>query len=242
LKTNYARLVALLLGSPFLLAAMVTPAGAQFGMDIVYDPSAYGQLITQVSYQVQQLDELIQQVQQGQTMLQSLGTDITPGLANLIQQSQSLLQSLNGISATGASLTSLLNSEYPTDFSSVTDPSQLISQMAQMQTQVRSAMENSASLQSQVAQNQPQIAAAVQSGVTASNSAVGPTAALQATNQLLAALSTQLADLQNLLISHFRAEDENNMNTQSQISAAQQQFIDAVTAPYDPTITPATNY
>ena len=153
----------LLVSTALALLLCVSPAGAQFGGSIVYDPSAVSQLITQVSYQLQMINQLAQQVQQGQNMLQSLSSNIVPGLSGMIQQSQSLVSSLNGISSTGSSLTSLLNSQYPTDFSNLSTVSAILGKIATMQTQARQATQNSMTLQGQVASNQPQIAAAMQS-------------------------------------------------------------------------------
>ena len=216
------------------------PADAQFG-DIVYDPSAVAQLTTQVSYQLQMINQLVQQVQQGQNMLQSLGSNIVPGLSGLLQQSQSLVSSLNGISNTGRSLTGMLNNQYPTDFSSLSGVSAILWKITAMQTQARQALQTSMAMQGQVASNQPQIAAAIQSATTASNAAPGTTAALQATNQMLAALSTQIADLESLLMAHARAEEEQRLNDQAALAAGDAAYAAEVAAPMDSTVTPATN-
>jgi P-type conjugative transfer protein TrbJ len=223
------------------LLLCVSPAAAQFGGSIVYDPSAVAQLTTQVSYQLQMINQLVQQVQQGQNMLASLSSNIVPGLSGMIQQSQSLVSSLNAISSTGSSLTSLLNSQYPTDFSNLSEVSAILAKIATMQAQARQATQNSMTLQGQVASNQPQIAAAMQTAATASNAAVGPTAALQATNQMLAALSTQIADLQSILIGHMRAEEEQRLSDRASLAAANAAFAAEVAGPADTTITPATN-
>jgi P-type conjugative transfer protein TrbJ len=230
-----------LLGSASVaLLLLATPASAQFG-SIVYDPSAVAQLTTQVSYQLQMINQLVQQVQQGQNMLQSLGSNIVPGLSGMIQQSQSLVSSLNGISSTGNSLTGMLNSQYPTDFSNLASVSAILGKIATMQTQARQATQNSMTLQGQVASNQPQIAAAMQSATGASNNAAGPTAALQATNQMLAALSAQIADLQSILIGHMRAEEEQRLNQQAAIDAGTAAFAADMNAPVDSSIDNRTN-
>ncbi len=232
-----------LLGSACVaLLLLAAPASAQLGFgSIVYDPSAVAQLTTQVGYQLQMINQLIQQVQQGQNMLQSLSSNIVPGLSGMIQQSQSLVSSLNGISSTGSSLTSLLGSQYPTDFSNLSTVSAILAKIATMQTQARQAMQNSMALQSQVASNQPQIAAAMGSAATASNGAAGPTAALQATNQMLTALSAQIADLQSILIGHMRAEEEQRLSDRAALAAGNAAFAAEVAGPADTTITPATN-
>ncbi len=215
-------------------AATATPSQAQFGFgSVVYDPTAVGHLITQVNNQVQMLNNMIQQVQQGTAMLNPLGSNILPGLSALTQNTQSLISNLNNIGSMGSSLTNALSSQYPTDFSNLQSVSAILAKLSAMQAQTRSAMQSSIEMQNQIAANQPQISWAMSSAVTASNAASGPTAALQATNQILATLSQQMADLQNILIAHMRAEDAERMNAQSaqtSIGAANAAFEGADTS------------
>lgn len=209
------RLLPLLLATT-LAVATTAPASAQFGFgSVVYDPTAVGQLITQVNNQIQMLNNLVTQVQQGQAMLNPLGSNIVPGLSSLMQNTQNLVNNLNNIGSTGASLTSALSAQYPTNFSNLSSVSGILATLSAMQTQTRSAMESSIAMQNQIAGNQGQISSAMGSAVQASNAASGPTAALQATNQILATLSQQISDLQSILIAHMRAEDSERMNAQS---------------------------
>lgn len=216
MKTH--RLLALVLAAA-LIVETTAPASAQFGGSIVYDPTAVGQLITQVNNQIQMLNNMVTQIQQGQAMLNPLGSNIVPGLSSLMQNTQTLVNNLNNIGNTGASLTSALSSQYPTNFSNLSSVSDILSKLSTMQTQTRSAMESSFAMQNQIASNQGQISGAMNSAVQASNAASGPTAALQATNQMLATLSQQISDLQSILIAHMRAEDSVRMNAQSVQSA-----------------------
>ena len=215
------------------MSAVPLPAAAQFGFgSVVYDPTAVGQLITQVNQQIQMLNSLVTQVQQGQAMLSPLGSNIMPGLSSLVQNTQRLMTNLDNISATGASLQNALSSQYPTDFSNIQSVSGILAKLSAMEAQTRSAMEQSVALQNQVAGNQGQISSATSAAVSASNGASGPTAALQATNQLLATLSQQIGDLQSILIAHLRAEDSEKMNSQSvqrSLSSANSAFIGTLT-------------
>jgi P-type conjugative transfer protein TrbJ len=68
------------------------------------------------------------------------------------------------------------------------------------------ALQQALQMQNQIAQGQPIVAAQVAQAVQASQGAAGQTAAVQATNQLLASVSAQLTQLQNLLITQARAE------------------------------------
>lgn len=231
-------------GSVAILLWGATPAAAQFGFGTtVYDPSAVAQLISQVSNQVQMLNQMVQQVQQGQAMLSALpGNGIISALANLSQQTLSLTNSLSNIGTTGGGLTSQLTSQYPTDFSDLQSVTAILTKLSAMQTQTRDAMQASMALQNQVAANQSQVAGNIATAVSASNGAIGPTAALQATNQLLATLSQQITDLQSILIAHMRAEDAERMNNASQ-QAAQGQAMTAFEGPdLTPSGTAITNY
>ena len=209
------KLLPILLASALCVAAAM-PASAQFGFgSVVYDPTAVGQLITQVNNQIQMLNSLVTQVQQGQAMLNPLGSNIVPGLSSLMQNTQNLVNNLNNIGNTGASLTNALSAQYPTNFSNLNSVSGILAKLSTMQTQTRSAMESSVAMQNQIAGNQGQISSAMGSAVQASNAASGPTAALQATNQILATLSQQISDLQSILIAHMRAEDSERMDSQA---------------------------
>jgi P-type conjugative transfer protein TrbJ len=212
---NRQKLFPILMASA-LCVATATPASAQFGFgSVVYDPAAVGQLLTQINNQIQMLNNMVTQLQQGQAMLNPLGSNILPGLSSLMQNTQTLVNNLNNIGTTGTSLTSALSAQYPTDFSNLSSVSALLVKLSAMQTQTRSAMESSVAMQNQIAGNQGQISGAMSSAVNASNAASGPTAALQATNQILATLSQQISDLQSILIAHMRAEESERMNSQA---------------------------
>ena len=105
---KFYKLMPILLVSA-LCTATTTPASAQFGFgSVVYDPTAVGQLITQVNNQIQMLNNMVTQLQQGQAMLNPLGSNILPGLSGLMQNTQTLVNNLNNIGTTGTSLTSAL--------------------------------------------------------------------------------------------------------------------------------------
>lgn len=221
-------------GLTVAVLAIPVPALAQFGFgSTVFDPTAVGQLITQVNQQVQMLNNLVTQVQQGQALLNPLGSDIVPGLSSLMQNTQRLMSNLNNVGMSGASLQGALGSQYPTDFSNLQNVRDILAKLSAMSAQTRSAMEQSAAIQNQVAGNQGEISSAMASAVTASNGASGPTAALQATNQILATLSQQMSDLQSILIAHMRAEDAERLNAQSaqsSLPAANSAFVGTSTA------------
>ena len=215
------------------LAVPASPAYAQFGGGIVYDPAAVGQLIQQVSNQALMLNNMVQQLQQGSNMLQGLGTNLVPGLSGMMQQTRSLVGNLQGIQQSSATLSGMLQSEFPTDYSSFPDSQSMLGTVGPMLQQVRDAQEQSMTLQNQLAANIPQYSDAIQTGVDASNNAAGPTAALQATNQILAAMSAQLSDVLSALLAHERAEEQRDMGQAASAQAAQAAWQKQNSTPVD---------
>ncbi|MGH7987291.1 MAG: hypothetical protein ACREQX_13515, partial [Candidatus Binataceae bacterium] len=115
---------------------------------------------------------------------------------------------------------SQLQSLYPMNYGTMS-LSGILSELSQMTTTTQGAYKTSMALQNQVAANQPQLSKAVQAANAASMSAAGPTAAIQASNQILGALSQQLGDLQSLLIGQQRATDQQQQQGVADDAAAQ---------------------
>lgn len=189
----------------------------------VYDNTSFIELVQQFQQGAQQLAQLQQQLTAQLSMLRALPSTIMPGLGNLVQQTQSLMQQVSMIQGMGTGLQSQLESLYPTNFSDMS-LSGILSQLSQMQTATNGAYQTSMSLQNQVASNQPQLAQAVQAANAASMSAAGPTAAIQAGNQILGGLSQQLGDMQSLLIGQQRAMDQQQLQDASDAAAGQAMF------------------
>jgi len=189
----------------------------------VHDNTSLLELVQQFKQGAQQLAQLQQQLAAQMAMLRSLPSTIMPGLGNLVQQTQSLMQQVSMIQDMGTGLQSQLESLYPTNFSNMS-LSGILSRLSQMQTATSGAYQTSMSLQNQVAANQPQLAQAVQAADAASMSAPGPTAAIQAGNQILGGLSQQLGDMQSLLIGQQRAMDQQQLQDASGAAAGQAMF------------------
>jgi type IV secretion system protein TrbJ len=190
----------------------------------VYDNTSFLELVQQFEQGAQQLAQLQQQLTAQLDMLRSLPSTIMPGLGDLVQQTQSLMQQVSMIQDMGTSLQSQLDSLYPTNYSTMS-MSGILSQLSQMTTATQGAYQTSMSLQNQVAANQPQLAEAVQAANSASMGAAGPTAAIQASNQILGALSQQLGDMQSLLVGQQRATDQQQLQDASEAAAGQETFV-----------------
>ncbi|CAN7657192.1 P-type conjugative transfer protein TrbJ [Phenylobacterium sp. LjRoot225] len=197
----------------------IPPAPAQAAM-VVYDPAAVAQAIRQVAQGLQQINNLKQQVAYQAQMLQRLGTDVTHPLSAISAQATSLMQSATGIGYSGADVAMDFQTLYPSSMGG-SSLSQILAKYANWQQNQRATMNDALRLQNQIVASQPTTAYAVNSAVSASQSAQGQTAAIQATNQLLAALSSQLQTLQTILVAQARTQETILAQQQASTAAAQ---------------------
>jgi P-type conjugative transfer protein TrbJ len=177
------------------------PARAQM---TVIDPTAIAQALKQVSQQLQQIQQLKAQLTNQAAMLQKLGTDVTGPLQSITSQATQLLQQAQGIGYNSQNLAQQYQQVYPANMQGMSF-AQISQALTSWQTNSRQTLQEAMATQNQIVQAQPATAAAVNGAVAASQGAAGQTAAIQATNQLLAALSTQLTQLQTILITQGRA-------------------------------------
>ena len=222
-----------------VLATVPVPANAQLGVSIVHDPTSFIEFaktskaaLDQIANQIEQINHLKSQLSNQALMLQSLKTDITGPIAQITGQATQLLQQAKGLGYGAQSIGEQFKSLYPTSMAGMS--------LADTQTSLQSwrntnaeSLQQALDLQNQIAQGQTTTAAQVASVVGASQSAPGQTAAIQATNQLLATVSGQLTQLQNLMITQARAEQ--TLAAQAAASqaagAADSQRFWSVTAP-----------
>jgi len=188
-----------------LVIAPVTtaPIPAQAQMTVI-DPAAITQAVKQVAQQLQQIQQLQAQLTNEAAMLQKLGTDVTNPLQTITSQATQLLQQAQGIGYNSQNVAQQYSQVYPASMQGMSFV-QIAQALANWQTSSRQTLQQAMATQNQIVQAQPATANAVRGAVAASQGAAGQTAAIQATNQLLAALSTQLTQLQNLLITEGRA-------------------------------------
>lgn len=179
------------------------PAAAQ---QIVFDPRAVAQAVQQVRQGLAQIQQLQAQVTNQMAMLQKLGTDVTQPLAQINAQATQLMQQAQAIGYNSQNIGQQFQSLYPSNLSG-SSLQQILQRYGSWQDNSRLTLQDSMRLQNQLVQAQPTTASAVTSAVAASQSASGQTAAIQATNQLLAALSGQLQGLQSILIAQARTQE-----------------------------------
>lgn len=190
----------LLAAAPLALLGLAAPARAQV---TVYDPAAVTQMLRQVSQGLQQIQALQAQLANSERMLQGLGVDVTGPLRDIAAQATGLMRQSQGLGYNAADLSREFAALYPSDLAGLS-PAALADKLAAWNQASRQTLQEAMQVQSQIVQAQGQTAGAVTGAVAASQAAAGQTAAVQATNQLLAALSVQLTQLQTLLISQAR--------------------------------------
>ncbi|WP_343699600.1 conjugal transfer protein TrbJ [Caulobacter sp.] len=187
---------------------------------IVEDPSAIAQAIKQVQQGLQQIQHLRDQVAQQARMLQSLGTDVTGPLGSIVSDATALMRQAQGLGYQAADLSRDFANLYPQDLAGLS-PQALAQRLASWGQNSRATLEQAMQVQNQIVQAQPATAQAVGAAVAASQNAAGQTAAVQATNQLLMALSTQLTQLQTLLISQARQQQTWEAERQAVVSKSE---------------------
>lgn len=202
------------LATALLLAA--PPPAAQAQMAVI-DLKAILQAEQQVSQGLTQIQRLESQLSNQAAMLQHLETDITGPIAQITGQATAILQQAQGIGYNAQNVAQQYAALYPTTMPGASLASTQASLATWRQTNTL-ALQQAMQMQNQIALGQPITSAQVSSAVTASQGAAGQTAAIQASNQLLATVSAQLTQLQNLLITQARAEQ--TLAAQAQASQA----------------------
>jgi P-type conjugative transfer protein TrbJ len=222
-------LFACALALSLVTVSLPPPAHAQMA---VIDVKSILQAEQQVANQLTQIQRLESQLTNQAQMLQHLQSDITGPIAQITGQATQILQQAQGIGYGAQNVAQQYASLYPTTMPGAS----LASTQASLATWRQNsglALQQALQMQNQIAQGQPVTAAQVAQAVQLSQGAAGQTAAVQATNQLLATVSAQLTQLQNLLITQARAEQ--TLSAQMQASqatgAADSQRFWTVTAP-----------
>lgn len=201
-------------------AGLPAPRAQARAQLIVEDPAAIAQAIKQVQQGLQQIQHLRDQVSQQAQMLQRLGVDVTGPLSQIVADAAGLMRQAQGLGYQAADLSRDFADLYPQDLTGLSAQA-LAQKLANWSQNSRLALQQALQVQNQIVQAQPSTAQAVGDAVAASQNAAGQTAALQATNQLLMALSTQLTQLQTLLISQARQQQTWEAERQALVSKSE---------------------
>ena len=193
------------------------PAAAQVA---VIDMGAIVQAEQQVSQGLTQIQRLEAQLANQAQMLQHLQTDVTGPLTQITSQATAILQQAQGLGYSGQNIAQQFQQLYPGNMSG-SSLAQTQGALVSWRQATSQTLQQAMTLQNQIVQAQATTTGAVSSAVAASQGAAGQTSAIQATNQLLAAVSAQLTQLQNLLITEARAQQTAMAQAQAAEAAGQ---------------------
>jgi P-type conjugative transfer protein TrbJ len=228
------------LSGALVVSLLVSPPLAQAQIAVI-DVKAILQAQQQVSNELTQIQRLESQLINQAAMLQKLQTDVTGPITQIASQATGILQQAQGIGYGAQNIASQYATLYPQTMSGASLASTQAS-LASWRNNNAQAIQQALAMQNLIAQGQPTTTSQVQSAVAASQGAAGQTSAIQSTNQLLATVTAQLTQLQNLLITQARAEQV--LAAQAQASqaagAADSQRYWTVTAPASRVQSPGT--
>jgi type IV secretion system protein TrbJ len=194
------------------MLAVAHPPGAHAQMAVI-DLKAIGQAeqqvqnqLTAINNQLLAIQHLESQLSNQALMLQKMETDVTGPILGIEAQATQILQNAQGIGYGAQNVAQSFSNLYPSSFPAGASLATTQQSLATWRTNNTQAIQAALQLQNQIAQGQPTTTSQVKTAVAASQGASGQTGAIQAGNQLLATVTAQLTQLQNLLITQQRAE------------------------------------
>jgi P-type conjugative transfer protein TrbJ len=203
-------------------AAFLVPTAAF--ADIVFDPTNFVEAVLEVADDVEMVDQLYQEVSNGVAMVKGWNFTQLPGLL----QNMNVWQQVFGQAGATYSSTdpgTSLNSQYPSDlthYANMAD-SDIQSLRSGWDQEQRSVLVENRTVQNETYLNLQPTAQRIQSYVEHSNSASGATSAMQAGDEEVATLISQLQTLQAQEITDARAEVERDARDQAEQAYAAQQ-------------------
>lgn len=200
------------IGLAVVTAALLSVSSTSFAQWAVFDAANYTQNLLTAARELQQIDNQIQQLQNQATMLVNQGRNLASLPYSALAQLQATLASTNqliaqaqGLSFNVAQSQATFNRLYPSSYGANTSNAQMVQDaQTRWQTSVQ-ALQTATQMQSQAAQNLLSDQSVLSNVVTQSQGAVGSLQASQATNQLLALISRQAIQAQQLAVSQSRA-------------------------------------
>ncbi|VVE82960.1 P-type conjugative transfer protein TrbJ [Pandoraea sputorum] len=200
------------LGCAAAAALLLTCSSACFAQMAVFDAANFSQNLLTAARELQQIDNEIQSLQNEAQMLVNQGRNLTSLNYNTLSQLLTTLSSTNqliaqaqGLSFNVAQSQATFDRLYPSSYGASTSAAQMVQDaQTRWQTSVQ-ALQTATQMQSQSAQNLLSDQGVLSGLVTQSQGSVGALQASQATNQLLALISRQLIQSQQLGVAQDRA-------------------------------------
>lgn len=206
------RFSALTSGAAALALIIATPADAQFGSGIVFDPTNYAQNVLTAAHTLQQINNQITGLQnQAQGLLNqarnlaNLPTSLVSGITRSIDRTRALIGQAQQIAYKVQNIDSVFSQRYPSGSLAGTSSATLVTNAQTRWRDAVAAFQDALKTGATVTGNIDDTRSHLGTLVTASQSASGALQAAQAGNQLLALETRQLADLTAMLAAQSRA-------------------------------------
>jgi P-type conjugative transfer protein TrbJ len=223
---------ALLTGVTALVIAFSAPAAAQM---TVYDPLNHVQNVMTAARELQQVTNELTMLQNQATSLinqarnlQNLNFSSLSSIDQSLNQTTSLLGQAQRVSYDVNGINSTFSQTYPTTYSGSTSSAQLMGDAQSRWQNALAAYQDAMKVQAGVVQNLNTTHTQIDALVSASQSSTGALQAAQASNQLIALLTKQLADLTAVMTAIARAQSldgARTIETQEQVQAQDTQFL-----------------
>lgn len=202
-----------------VLAFVAMPYAASAQIPVT-DAANLAQQVQQQINQVTQLAHEVTSLKRQAKMLKDINTNNAGQVAQVLNRAQDAMRQARGIAGSQQEVNDRFNQRYPDDYSNDTHD-QLQQRRRTWEKRNRYSQQDARRIQSQVVQSQGDTANSVQNALNASQSAAGQKSAIQATNQLLASMSAQMSQLQNLVIAQSHALQTSQSQKQAVKRAAE---------------------
>ena len=195
------------------VVALFAAAPAVESQWTVFDPTNHvenilqaARALEQIQNQVEQIQNQVQSLTNQATMLQNLGFDASGELNTAMQQVQQLMSSAQRVTFETGQVDRQFEEVYPETYEGA-DFATVAGQADQWVAENRATLQAAMRTQAHVAQGMSGTEGRISAALAASNSAPGQKAAVQATNQLVGILASQIQEMQGLMITQARAID-----------------------------------
>jgi P-type conjugative transfer protein TrbJ len=191
-------------------ACVCAPAHAQM---IVYDPSNYAQNVVQAARALQQINNQITSLQNQSQMLLNQAKNLASLPYSSLQtidrsfsRTQQLLNDAQRLAYDVNQIDQAFQGLYPQGYTGTASSQQLVRDAQERWQNARAGYQDALRVQAGVAGNLDSTRTEIDALVSASQSAVGGLQAVQASNQLIALQTKQLADLTAVVAAQSRAD------------------------------------
>ena len=206
----------------------------------VFDSANYAQNLLTAARTLQQINQQIQSLQNEASMLTNMAKNLSrisfPELQQLTDKLRAvdqLMASAQGIDFRIDTLDNQFQRLFPDNYDAVMRRDERVASARERFDAARQAYQQSMRIQSQVVGNVAHDAGTIETLVGKSQDAEGALQASQATNQLLALVTKQQLQIQNMMAAHYRAEateEARRIQAEADARAATKQFLGSGTA------------